>query len=1242
MAAVGQVRETSPAIETLAAKRMPSGREGTRSTPGAGFGNRSTPHAAGNQAIQRLLSSPVQPSVEVNAPGDAAERVAEDQMTASPPRMVQRKCAACSAGATCSECEEEQTIQKQEQPGPSPKTSTHVATQIASLRGGGQPLSAGSRSFFEPLFGRDFSEVRVHTGRQAANSARAISARAYTTGQDVVFAQGNYTPGTAAGDKLLAHELTHVVQQREGLQLDGGMGQAGDSYERQADDVADAVGRGSADSFAIARSQNSKIQRSRVIQRDGDEDPTPETKDQFAERVRQRAASRLTENVGVLGQWSDYVRNMEVFQLRAQLMTGNLTEYALVASRTPGGRARFERAVGTEDPAQRRFDESMLDITSNYRERSNLFIGSLESNAFGHWTDPSTAQKMRVVAGEIHADDLEPSRWVPGDIRYSEYVEPLRRFRSGESGGCQTCHDINRAWGLTAERWGSPLPEGQLGGELFTGPTNRLSGLGPPLGNVNITTQQREALIAFVNANTSTTTSTTTPLTTPPVQPVVQQPAVVQGPGVVQPPLLAPQEPDIVSQPFIVGQPGTGAAEGPQSPWVPDIPLPEGVKIPPPRTDLCGSLPEAEDSARTPARDSWGPNSAIVARIIRNIDAVLTPLGPRGYRVLGRNSIDSLYSMTPDNIESVRNRIIFQISERSRGYEELRASILRGGVPYEELCPIVDELLPTTNEWVQYQALEDVHDWQRRETLLTILELTLLALTVMFPPAAALTIPAGMLLGLARISLGLDQQRQGRQWVQGTGSGIYSLEQEAQAPTLAERGRSNIIGGSISFGLSALGLAGMISQARNAARIAQALENGAIITHPDFPGVAILARGGRLLMVTESGQALGYGVIRNGQVVWTRFATPYYPFGGSYGPGVGGTSIVPYGPTSIVPYGGQLGPTSIVPFGGAGPLGEGTALAPLGQTGLAAPTFGTGLLPYGQGRGPLLPQGPIPLQLPSGPIPLQLTAGNVVDPGGRGVYRLAESQISRLSATDAARLRELQSRMPASQAELEELTALRARAVGGELPETAGTPEHMLTRWRQYVASGRDMTFQQWAAGHPSRMANSVGGIAREESYRIALAEVGVPSRGAVLQTPSGQRRQIDVLIEGGRGQGRVIIQIKAGKASLSTTPRQSGGASLGSSSLSNTEALAADAEFIATGDHVVWVHEELPTGPLVARARELHVDVIIRVDNAAGRTRMVGLMHRARMSQAEIDAVIFVEGTDADVVNFVAQRYRR
>ena len=145
------------------------------------------------------------------------------------------------------------------------------------------------------------------------------------------------------------------------------------------------------------------------------------------------------------------------------------------------------------------------------------------------------------------------------------------------------------------------------------------------------------------------TTSTTTPLTTPPVQPVVQQPAVVQGPGVVQPPLLAPQEPDIVSQPFIVGQPGTGAAEGPQSPWVPDIPLPEGVKIPPPRTDLCGSLPRPKTQLE-PGPGLLGSEFAIVARIIRNIDAVLAPLGPRGYRVLGRNSIDSLYSMTPDNI----------------------------------------------------------------------------------------------------------------------------------------------------------------------------------------------------------------------------------------------------------------------------------------------------------------------------------------------------------------------------------------------------------------------------------------------------------------------------------------------------------------------------------------------------------------------------------------------------------------
>jgi hypothetical protein len=81
------------------------------------------------------------------------------------------------------------------------------------LRSPGQPLDLATRALFEPRFGHDFSQVRVHTDAKAAESARAINALAYTTGWDVVFGAGQYTPETSTGRRLLAHELAHVVQQ---------------------------------------------------------------------------------------------------------------------------------------------------------------------------------------------------------------------------------------------------------------------------------------------------------------------------------------------------------------------------------------------------------------------------------------------------------------------------------------------------------------------------------------------------------------------------------------------------------------------------------------------------------------------------------------------------------------------------------------------------------------------------------------------------------------------------------------------------------------------------------------------------------------------------------------------------------------------------------------------------------------------------------------------------------------------
>jgi hypothetical protein len=85
--------------------------------------------------------------------------------------------------------------------------------QIEALRGGGRPLPRQVRDFYEPRFGHDFGGVRVHTGPRAAQTARGVDARAFTLGSDLVFAAGEYAPHTEEGGRLLAHELTHVVQQ---------------------------------------------------------------------------------------------------------------------------------------------------------------------------------------------------------------------------------------------------------------------------------------------------------------------------------------------------------------------------------------------------------------------------------------------------------------------------------------------------------------------------------------------------------------------------------------------------------------------------------------------------------------------------------------------------------------------------------------------------------------------------------------------------------------------------------------------------------------------------------------------------------------------------------------------------------------------------------------------------------------------------------------------------------------------
>ena len=164
-------------------------------------------------------------ALPVNTPGDAyereADRMADAVMSAAPvPRTEESSTATlrrCACGGSCPSCrkkkEEGEDLRRDEAgAGGAPGFAPPIVHDV--LASPGRPLEARTRGWMEERFGADFGGVRVHDGGRAAESARAVDAHAYAVGSHLVFGAGRYAPGTAAGDRLLAHELTHVLQQR--------------------------------------------------------------------------------------------------------------------------------------------------------------------------------------------------------------------------------------------------------------------------------------------------------------------------------------------------------------------------------------------------------------------------------------------------------------------------------------------------------------------------------------------------------------------------------------------------------------------------------------------------------------------------------------------------------------------------------------------------------------------------------------------------------------------------------------------------------------------------------------------------------------------------------------------------------------------------------------------------------------------------------------------------------------------
>jgi hypothetical protein len=169
----------------------------------------------GNRAVARLIKSKaLQAKLRINKPGDIyekeANRVAEQVMKMLEPNVVQRMLVSGGVAGNfvqrrCPRCEEKLRFTSE--------TAPDIEANINANRGNGKPLPGSVQAFFEPRFGYDFSRVRTHNDPNADMLNRMLNARAFTTGQDIFFKKGEYNPESSEGKKLLAHELTHTVQQ---------------------------------------------------------------------------------------------------------------------------------------------------------------------------------------------------------------------------------------------------------------------------------------------------------------------------------------------------------------------------------------------------------------------------------------------------------------------------------------------------------------------------------------------------------------------------------------------------------------------------------------------------------------------------------------------------------------------------------------------------------------------------------------------------------------------------------------------------------------------------------------------------------------------------------------------------------------------------------------------------------------------------------------------------------------------
>lgn len=326
-------------------------------------------------------------------------------------------------------------------------TSDVLSNKIISSRGGGSSLDSGVRSFMQSRFAADFSGVKIHTDGEAAHMNRELSARAFTLGKDIYFNEGEYQPNSDRGKRLLAHELTHTIQQGESSSLQPMLIQRDLAVEPTA---PDAVGR------VLSATQMARaIRWNQAAFTDADEialirdvlgipaEPAVIDEDFVNALVQYQANFGLTQD-GLLGSGTA-LRLASELQAEATFLgadadVGTATEMAL-------------------NPAQRRMRLRSRVVNRLGQLLHQGFIGSRENptgivTVRSGFTNPGRADLTNSIGINYTGNNADNSRWLQFAFRQMSAIDPATRRRVYRSGTTSTSAGLGRPYSDgTTFRW---------------------------------------------------------------------------------------------------------------------------------------------------------------------------------------------------------------------------------------------------------------------------------------------------------------------------------------------------------------------------------------------------------------------------------------------------------------------------------------------------------------------------------------------------------------------------------------------------------------------------------------------------------------------------------------------------------------------------------------------------------------------------------------------------------------------